>query len=305
MTATLYLNVSTYPLPYGSTAKMFVDIYKASDFHNDPSGSSAPPGASPDSWSFVTVAFHGTAVSLAGLDNTKAYWLRVFNPQGYSHWFPVSWSKGNSSGAGAMQVSVPAIEGPVALPAPTPRGITAITSDDGSIAVTGRTGPTTDLSVNSPPSMGFFLAPGGFGGFGNIQTRPYYVELPGIALGVVNIGYSFGPFLSGSTFQPTVYLEANEGQGIALPHDAAYTASMVCWNLANGDYMWVVSQGDVYPAAGGPASHNILWNASAQSSSGSTFSYPGAGISSRQPVTAPAHGTYGVAFHLSSNVTLP
>jgi hypothetical protein len=131
VTDTLYLNVGVYPLPYGSTAKVFVDIYKASDFYNAPSSSSLPPVASPDASATVTVAFTGTAVSLTGLDNTKSYWLRVFNPQGYSHWFPVSWQKGNSSGAGAMQVQVPSQQGPVVAP-PGPPGPTGPSGTPGS-----------------------------------------------------------------------------------------------------------------------------------------------------------------------------
>lgn len=35
-----------------------------------------PPAASPDAAATVVVAFGGTAVSLTGLDNTKAYCLR-------------------------------------------------------------------------------------------------------------------------------------------------------------------------------------------------------------------------------------
>src|ERR1019366_8835027 len=92
VTATLYLDVSVYPLPYGGSVTLYADIWLATDFLNDPSGQSAPPAAAAAGTATVAVVFGGTAASIAGLDNTKSYWLRLFNPQGYQHWFPVSWT---------------------------------------------------------------------------------------------------------------------------------------------------------------------------------------------------------------------
>ena len=106
MTATLYLNITVYPMPPGSFAPIFCDAWPASQFSNEPSGASLPPGPTPVA-SGSTVA---GAVALAGLDNTKGYRLRVFNPQGYTHWFPVGWASGNTAEA-PMVISVPGSEG--------------------------------------------------------------------------------------------------------------------------------------------------------------------------------------------------
>jgi len=111
VTSTLYLQIGCYPLPYGQTETLYYDIWLASLFGSDPSGSSAAPAEVPAGSGTAVVSMLGTAVSIPSLDTTKGYWLRVFNPQGYSHWFPVSWVSGNSSGAPQI-VSVPAIEGP-------------------------------------------------------------------------------------------------------------------------------------------------------------------------------------------------
>lgn len=141
MTATLYLDVSVYPLAYGADVTLYADVWLATDFLNPPSGSTAAPGASPDGSTTVDVVLGGTACSITGLDNTKSYWLRLFNPQGYSHWFPVSWTTGNSALAPQV-VGVPAIEGPIVS-----GGISRITSDNSSVTVTNPMGPTTDLSA--------------------------------------------------------------------------------------------------------------------------------------------------------------
>lgn len=112
MTDTLYLNVQVYPLAYTASETLYCDIWLASSFLNPPTQSTSAPGVSPVGSTTVDVVFGGTAGSITGLNNTVSYWLRVFSPQGYSHWFPVSWQTGNSSGA-PMVVTVPAIEGPV------------------------------------------------------------------------------------------------------------------------------------------------------------------------------------------------
>src|ERR1017187_9940552 len=118
MTATLYLNVSIYPMAYGAAAvTLYADIWLASAFLTPPSGPTSAPGPTPAGSTTVAVVMGGTACNITGLDNTKAYWLRVFNPQGYSHWFPVGWNSGASS-PHPQVVSVPAIEGPIVASPP-------------------------------------------------------------------------------------------------------------------------------------------------------------------------------------------
>lgn len=140
MTDTLYLNVSVYPWTLSDAATLYADVWLASDFMNAPSGSTGPPGPTPAGTTTVAVVFGGTACSIAGLDNTKSYWLRLFNPQGYSHWFPVGWQTGNSSGA-PMVISVPAFEGPIISPpvsgAPASLSGTGLTTSPGDLLQAG------------------------------------------------------------------------------------------------------------------------------------------------------------------------
>ena len=281
--STLYLNVNVYPLPYGSTAKVFVDIYRSSHFYNDPSGSSLPPDVSPDAAATVVVAFGGTAVSLTGLDNTKGYWLRVFNPQGYSHWFPVSWTKGNSSGAGAMQVSVPAIEGPVALLVPP--------------------------LAASPYTLSIVTFPNGGGGGPVVSNgRPFYIEESGLAA-VMNPGPTATwsdtfpmPSNAGSGFAPYVYLVANDSTSDAdLYGPINYSVYYFAGKTGTTDYMIAVSETGETITTGG--AHEIVWAAAPYASSGSSFSYPGAGSSSYIPITA-APGVYTFAVTVTASYAI-
>jgi hypothetical protein len=114
----------------------------------------------------VAVVFGGTACSIAGLDNTKSYWLRLFNPQGYSHWFPVGWQTGNSSGA-PMVISVPAFEGPIISPpvsgAPASLSGAGLTTSPGDLLQTGglRVDDADADGIYLSTSSTIFLAAGG------------------------------------------------------------------------------------------------------------------------------------------------
>ena len=266
MTATLYLNLNTYPLPYGSTAKVHADIWLASKFLNDPSGVSQPPqGATADGTTgTVTIAFGGTAATIAGLDNTKAYWLRVFSPQGYTHWFPVNWTTGNSSGS-PLFVRVPAIEGPVTVGGPSGTGTLA---NQVTMSVTTR--------LSSAPFDWQYLAPAI--GVESLVGPPTQWEGRG------NLQFQCtGSTLGGaSPYQVTMFSE-----GTTTPTDGGgniqYEALMNFWDPVTNDYMTINGgTGDTIPIVG---SQGILWDASVLNSSGTSFTYAGSSSRSQQPVS--------------------
>ena len=107
MTSTLYLNAVVFPSPQGaSTTPLTVQVFPASIFLNPPTGYAPPPTG-------VTPAGSATCSptgEITGLSNEVGYWLVCYNPQGYPHWFSVSWSSGNTSEA-PMNLTVPAVEG--------------------------------------------------------------------------------------------------------------------------------------------------------------------------------------------------
>jgi hypothetical protein len=105
MSATLYINATVYPAgPTGdSTFGLTCVAYLASDFIYPPNSKVVPPASSAGT---CTASPTG---NITGLDNTKNYYLLVYNPQGYMHWFLVDWSSGNSAGS-PMNVEVPVVE---------------------------------------------------------------------------------------------------------------------------------------------------------------------------------------------------
>ena len=105
MTSTLYLELNVYPLPAGATVNLYCDIWLASYFTIAPAGDALPPRG--------TAA--GTATcsptgDITGLDDTKGYWLRVLNPQGYTHWFNVNWENGGTTSEDPFICTVPLVE---------------------------------------------------------------------------------------------------------------------------------------------------------------------------------------------------
>lgn len=113
MTTTLYLQLEAYPVPNGTQQPTLnAYIWDATDFLNPPVGRTSPPGG----LSGALQSTSGGACSFTGLDNTHTYYILVFNPQGYQHWFRSQFI-GNSSD-NPLVCSVPYIEGtsnPLAL----------------------------------------------------------------------------------------------------------------------------------------------------------------------------------------------
>ena len=105
MTSTLYLNLSVYPVPHGATVNVSCDIWLASYFTLAPAGDALPPRGTASG-----TATCGPTGSISGLDNTKGYWLRVFNPQGYTHWFNVNWLNGGTTSGDPFIATVPMVE---------------------------------------------------------------------------------------------------------------------------------------------------------------------------------------------------
>ena len=105
MTDTLYLALTAYPVPNGTQQPpLTAGVWLASNFLNPPVGRTSPPGG-PEGSGLVS----GNLVNITGLDNTLGYFLLVYNPQGYQHWFQVQWI-GNSSD-NPFAASVPYYEG--------------------------------------------------------------------------------------------------------------------------------------------------------------------------------------------------
>lgn len=104
---TMYLVLEAYPSPNGiSYPGLNAQIFLASKFLNPPVGYTRPPGT-PDGTA------NGVAVSITGLDVFETYYVLLFNPQGYQHWFKADWSTGKSADD-PLVLGVPMNEGVIA-----------------------------------------------------------------------------------------------------------------------------------------------------------------------------------------------